>query len=1263
MASPPFQVKAVYEYSSPHDDDLSFSIGQVIIVTEEEGDDWYYGEFADQSGNKQEGMFPRNFVKHYEPETPPRPSRPSRSKRDTESSKAPAEVASNVLPETAAAQPPNGGSRDIDNPPREKNTNVVEPRETTSLLQPALQISAASKPALPATSKDAPPPASESTAKPASGSFKDRINAFNKPAAPPVAPTKPSGLGSSGGSSFVKKAFVAPPPSKNAFVPIPREAPPQKVYRREEELEAESQAQSTAEIEPTLLPSIQPKAEAAGDEEDQPKPTSLKERIALLQKQQMEQAARQADASQKKEKPKRPPKKRMESQEQFGEGEDNREGGLLKRMDSGDVPSKRSMDMPRIPTEPRAHLLGRGPESPEATPVGSPSGPPRQFLSDPNDADMSGAADTEEGDETSTSRDETDPRVHGQAQPSSYKPSGALAEERKATGDQDESDEGEVEIEEDDVDPEVKKRQEIRERMAKMSGGMGMAGMFGPAGGMAPMPPRRQVPPSSERKSSGNERSATGGSTTSRAPPVPMMPMPGLTKVRSPEQDMTPEAEVTKESEEDIPMSVAQGRAPTAMPDVEDLREEPVTLTRRSTDRSAPPPIPHERPVPPPPSQARGAPLPLPNERPVPLPPSELKSRQLAPPSQLLSPSEGSESDDEMSVRTRNISLNVPTSDDSRPVTREGPLPLPLGAQASVPPPSLPSRPRQPPTLDMSNAGPVDVPSDEASPASPATPSLVAKRTSRPPPLPGSTPVVPAPNAHNRAPPPPPPASGPPSRIATGDMRVPPPIPKAPAIHDSDEEITEYEGDYDTDIASGASHKAALKPHAKESTREADPGDGPKSSLPSRAVPPPPPNQAPKGSRQSSEMPRAAPPPPPPPKETPMNEYEEEISSPYDRPRQSSEMPRGVPPPPPRRKELPSNDYDEDVYDPYSHPASNQYGATLPNRQIPEEPVASPIGDRNDMFPASPPQRNVPPSPAMSSSQYASPPLSAPNRPGARQSLEVQRTSTSGRRSMEAPRLSGEQGFIASEVDLGNGSQWWTQPNMPPPSIQNRRDVICEVEDSTTNRRGGRQAVTRSVYVLYMDYSQTIIAAHFETRDPTEASLEQHHEPPPPRLRQDQLEDAHTRFGAHIADSVNSRKETTVGDGSPQALALDLMTSLPDALRPVGARSYGALVYANLANASVQHFDEIRPGDIVTFRNTKFQGHRGAMHSKYSVDVGKPDHVGIVFDWDGTKKKVRAWEQGRESKKVRLESFKLGDMRSGEVKVWRVMARQWVGWE
>ncbi len=593
MAAPPFQVKAIYEYSSPHDDDLSFPIGQQITVTEEEGDDWYYGAYIEQNGNKKEGLFPRNFVKTYEPETPPRPSKLSRPKKDLESSKAASEDAPTVQSGTNASSLEEVSTR-VDEPVQSSRAAAEEPTNFADPPLAATQGSAAAtgaKPQFPASSKPAPPSTSESTTKSFSGSFKDRINAFNKPAAPPVAPTKPGGLGSTSGSGFVKKAFVAPPPSKNAYVPVPREAPPQKIYRREEELETENQAQLAGETEPSIPPGIQQPPDVTGEAWDQPKPTSLKERIALLQQQQMEQAARHADAAQKKEKPKRPPKKRMESQERVADNEDDLGVETFGRVDSGDTASKRSMDMPRVSIDPRARPTQRSLDSPETTPIISPSGPPRQFLSDANDADMSGAADTEEGEDTSTSREELEGSYQGPPQQSSYQSPRIPSEEPERSNKQKWSDEEEEE-EEEEVDPEVKKRMEIRERMAKMSGGMGMAGMFGPPGGIAPMPSRKQAQPSRERKPSG-ERKATGDSTSSRVPPVPMMPMPGLTKVQSPDNDSFSQTQVSREDEEDIPKSVTQGRAPADMPDVEDLKEEPVVPSRRSTDRPQPPTAPH----------------------------------------------------------------------------------------------------------------------------------------------------------------------------------------------------------------------------------------------------------------------------------------------------------------------------------------------------------------------------------------------------------------------------------------------------------------------------------------------------------------------------------------------------------------------------------------------------------------------------------------------------------------------------------------------
>jgi hypothetical protein len=260
-----------------------------------------------------------------------------------------------------------------------------------------------------------------------------------------------------------------------------------------------------------------------------------------------------------------------------------------------------------------------------------------------------------------------------------------------------------------------------------------------------------------------------------------------------------------------------------------------------------------------------------------------------------------------------------------------------------------------------------------------------------------------------------------------------------------------------------------------------------------------------------------------------------------------------------------------------------------------------------------------------------------------------------------------DSGFVANDVDLAQGTLWWTQPNSVPPVFQNRKDkdILYETEETTSTKRGGKSTATRDLYVLFQDYSQTIITVRYDPHNPADANLEQRHEPPPSRLRQDQLEASYERFGRRIGEAVATKKDTVVGDGAPWTLVTELLKPFPDALLPVGTRAYGALVYGNLANASTTQNDEIRPGDIITFRNAKFQGKHGAMHAKYSMEVGGGGigHVGIVAEWDGTKKKVRAWEQGREKKKVGLESFKLDDLRSGEVKIWRVMERSWVGWE
>lgn len=503
-----------------------------------------------------------------------------------------------------------------------------------------------------------------------------------------------------------------------------------------------------------------------------------------------------------------------------------------------------------------------------------------------------------------------------------------------------------------------------------------------------------------------------------------------------------------------------------------------------------------------------------------------------------------------------------------------------------------------------------------------------------PPPIPGAPQVE---QPQTRAPPPPPPDSNV-SRASTGDEPAHPPT-KIASQQESEGEVTEYEGDYDTDIAPTAPHKDALKAHGKDNNQDDTPSVRSPVLSPSAAPPPLP------------SAPRVVPPPlpsqPPPPPA-----------------RQSSDMPRAAPPPPPPGRLPSSYENDDDEYDPYRYNAPRlglATGGVQQSTRAEQEDddlyEASPQNERFTQAPPPPPPQGraaPPPPPREQQSQNRAPP---------RQSVDVHRPSGPGRRSVELSRMSMDSGFVANDIDLAESTAWWTRPQTVPPVFQGRKDILYEFEESTSTKRGGKTIVTKDLYVLFQDYSQTIVNVQFDSQDPKDAKLEQTHKQPPARLRQDQLEDAHEHFGRVIYEAVVGKKDTIVGDGTPQGLIQELLKPLPNALLPVGTRAYGALVYANLANASTSQNDEIRPGDIITLRNAKFQGKHGPMHAKYSVDVGKPDHVGVVSEWDGTKKKVRAWEQGRESKKTKLESFKLDDLRSGEVKIWRVMPRSWVDWQ
>lgn len=613
----PFKVKGVYEYISAEEDDLNFSQGQIVTVTEVVDDDWYMGEYVDASGGKHEGMFPKNFVEKYEPPVPSRPTRAPKAKQEAAPPPPPIEQPKEPEPEPEPEPQPEPVPEPVQQPEPEPQQELVEepptlpaaskprappldtssassvqrgevrsPHSAASARSPAARTeppapkpapapapaSAPAEPAAPAASgAKSPPPVSE---KPSS--FKDRIAAFNKPAAAPVAPFKSGGGG--GQPTFIKKPFVAPPPSKNAYIPQPKAEPVHKPYVRDEDPEIrQRQEEDKAAAEAAGFTNDAPTSPLQAEGEEGQQPQSLKERIALLQQQQREQAQRRSEGG-AKEKPKKPAKKPSESSERappspYTEGEETHEPAIL------DNPERKSMDVQR-----------ERPRVPSAQMPPAPMSPPQYIaehdtISDGNEADLSAAGETTDdtgtigpGDSDDTQR--TEPAVAAQRAP-------AAPTREPDVGDEEDTAEEEEEEEEDD---EARRRRELRERMAKMSGGMGMGAMFGPPGGM-PMsggPPKKK-PSSSSSKAPPPASEDTPTSPSERFSGAPMVPVPGMGgRVQSPVSQYAPEVQ----KEEDDDGLVTGTRDPETMPDVEEIKPTAPKRTSTSGSTGMAPPVP-----------------------------------------------------------------------------------------------------------------------------------------------------------------------------------------------------------------------------------------------------------------------------------------------------------------------------------------------------------------------------------------------------------------------------------------------------------------------------------------------------------------------------------------------------------------------------------------------------------------------------------------------------------------------------------------------
>lgn len=249
--------------------------------------------------------------------------------------------------------------------------------------------------------------------------------------------------------------------------------------------------------------------------------------------------------------------------------------------------------------------------------------------------------------------------------------------------------------------------------------------------------------------------------------------------------------------------------------------------------------------------------------------------------------------------------------------------------------------------------------------------------------------------------------------------------------------------------------------------------------------------------------------------------------------------------------------------------------------------------------------------------------------------------------------------------DLKNLSAWWIK-NAAPHSLQLRigTDLIYEVDTHQITKRNGRVVVYKDYYILYHDLSQIIIELQYDQMDPREtASLNGLRVETAPVARKDVLRGFASDLGAKAARAAEYLEGKKFSDGLINGIIEDLTSSGISVLLPVGQKAYGFTVY-KVSNGAVSKADDIRPGDIVCMRNAKFPSHKGLKSLALKpIVLGENNFIysAVVIEYDAKKDKIKVMESDPNGI-VRKEGYRLGEMKSGHLRIFRLVKREYIGW-
>jgi hypothetical protein len=168
--------------------------------------------------------------------------------------------------------------------------------------------------------------------------------------------------------------------------------------------------------------------------------------------------------------------------------------------------------------------------------------------------------------------------------------------------------------------------------------------------------------------------------------------------------------------------------------------------------------------------------------------------------------------------------------------------------------------------------------------------------------------------------------------------------------------------------------------------------------------------------------------------------------------------------------------------------------------------------------------------------------------------------------------------------------------------------------------------------------------------------------PPPQTPSYNELLEAWQRFGDGVATWSEQKTGLQVGNGECWTLAAEAIK----ASSAEGAMSsqnliHGALIYEQHGPYAPRlQLDEVRRGDVIQFLNAYFETKDGQGRVIRQMKSGNPDHTSVVTSAGVPLVHVVHQNLGG-VKRVATGTYNFSELVSGQIRVFRVMPREWAG--